>query len=105
MADFDPSGMWEAPSITGPPIEFDIGPVQPNGSFSGTAKVTSSPGRGIGQGTGWALGSLFVFKVDWPDRTAHLWSGWLNSDRILRGSVAMVSAPQSAVGWASLKKF
>jgi hypothetical protein len=53
-------------------MRFDIGPVQANGSFSGSANITGNPGLGTGQGTGWALGRLFVFKVDWPNRTAHL---------------------------------
>jgi hypothetical protein len=56
---------------------FDIGPVQPNGSFSGSAKIKANPGFGTGQGSGWALGRLFVFKIDWPDQTASLFSGWL----------------------------
>ena len=94
MADFDPSGVWEASSMAGPLMRFDIGPVQANGSFSGSANITGNPGLGTGQGTGWALGRLFVFKVDWPNRTAHLFSGWLAEDRIIKGSLVMVGAPQ-----------
>jgi hypothetical protein len=102
MADFDPSGVWEARSLAGTGTTFNIGPVQPNGSFSGSANI---PNLGTGQGTGWALGRLFVFKIDWSNRTAHLFSGWLDADRIIRGSVVMVGAPQSSVGWGSLKEF
>ena len=91
--------------MAGTVMRFDIGPVQPNGSFSGSANITGNPGLGTGQGSGWALGRLFVFKVDWPNRTAHLFSGWLAEDRIIKGSLVMVGAPQSSVGWRSLKQF
>ena len=105
MADFDPSGVWEARSLAGPVTTFKIGPVRPNGSFSGSANITGNPDLGTGQGSGWALGRLFVFKVDWPNRTAHLFSGWLDQDRFIRGSAVGVGAPQSSVGWGSLKQF
>ena len=103
MADFNPSGVWEARLVAGSVITFDIGQVQPNGSFSGSANI---PNSGTGQGTGWALGRLFVFKVDWPDQSASLYSGWLDGDRTIRGSVmGRVGAPQSSAGWGSVKQF
>jgi hypothetical protein len=102
MADFNPSGVWEARLVAGSVITFDIGQVQPDGSFSGSAKI---PNSGTGQGTGWALGRLFVFKVDWPNRTAHLFSGWFGEDRFIKGSLVMVGAPQSSAGWGSVKQF
>ena len=105
MADFDPSEVWEATLLAGTETTFNIGPVRPNGSFSGSANITGNPGLGTGQGSGWALGRLFVFKVDWSNQTAHLFSGWLDQDRIIRGSFVMVGAPQSSGGWGSLKQF
>ena len=91
MADFNPSGVWEVQLLVGSELRgqvtFDIGPVQPNGSFSGSAKIKGNPDFGTGQGSGWALGRLFVFKVDWPNRTAHLFSGWLGEDRFIKGSL------------------
>ena len=102
MADFNPSGVWGAQLLVGTQVTFNIGPVQPNGSFSGSANI---PNSGTGQGTGWALGRLFVFKVDWPNRTAHLFSGWLGEDRFIKGSLVMVGAPQSSAGWGSVKQF
>ena len=103
MADFNPSGVWEARLVAGSVITFDIGQVQPNGSFSGSANI---PNSGTGQGSGWALGRLFVFKVDWPDQSASLYSGWLDGDRTIRGSVmGRVGAPTTSIGWGSLKQF
>jgi hypothetical protein len=103
MADFNPSGVWEARLVAGTVITFDIGQVQPNGSFSGSANI---PNSGTGQGSGWALGRLFVFKVDWPDQSASLYSGWLDGDRTIRGSVmGRVGAPTTSIGWGSLKQF
>ena len=103
MADFNPSGVWEARLVAGTVITFDIGQVQPNGSFSGSANI---PKLGTGQGTGWALGRLFVFKVDWPDQSASLYSGWLDGDRTIRGSVmGRVGAPTTSIGWGGLKQF
>ena len=103
MADFNPSGVWEARLVAGSVITFDIGQVQPDSSFSGSANI---PNSGTGQGTGWALGRLFVFKVDWPDQSASLYSGWLDGDRTIRGSVmGRVGAPTTSIGWGSLKQF
>jgi hypothetical protein len=103
MADFNPSGVWEARLVAGTVITFDIGQVQPNGSFSGSANI---PNSGTGQGSGWALGRLFVFKVDWPDQSASLYSGWLDGDRTIRGSaIGMVGAPTTNIGWGSAKQF
>ena len=105
MADFNPSGVWEVQVLVGSEprgqVTFDIGPMQPDGSFSGSANGV----LGTGQGSGWALGRLFVFKVDWPNRTAHLFSGWLGEDRFIKGSLVMVGAPQSSAGWGSVKQF
>src|SRR5215469_13697718 len=96
MADFNPSGVWRAQLLVGTQVAtrvtFNIGPVEANGSFSGSANGV----LGTGQGSGWALGRLFVFKVDWPNRTAHLFSGWLGEDRFIKGSLVMVGAPQAA---------
>jgi len=103
MADFNLSGVWEARLVAGTVITFDIGQVQPNGSFSGSANI---PNSGTGQGSGWALGRLFVFKVDWPDQSASLYSGWLDGDRTIRGSVmGRVGAPTTSIGWGRLKQF
>ena len=106
MADFDPSGVWGARSLAGTEVTFNIGPVQPDGSFSGSANMTGNPGLGTGQGSGWAHGRLFVFKIDWPDHSASLYSGWLDGDRRIRGSaLGMVGAPTTNIGWGSLKQF
>ena len=110
MADFNPSGVWRAQLLVGTQVAtqvtFNIGPVQPDGSFSGSANMTGNPGLGTGQGSGWAHGRLFVFKIDWPDRSATLYSGWLDGDRTIRGSViGRVGAPTTAMGWGSLKQF
>ena len=106
MADFNPSGVWRAQLLVGTQVAtrvtFNIGPVEANGSFSGSANGV----LGTGQGSGWALGRLFVFKIDWPDQSASLYSGWLDGDRTIRGSViGRVGAPTTAMGWGSLKQF
>ena len=106
MADFNPSGVWRVQLLVGTQVAtqvtFNIGPVQANGSFSGSANGV----LGNGQGSGWALGRLFVFKVDWPDQSASLYSGWLDGDRTIRGSVmGRVGAPTTNIGWGSAKQF
>ena len=110
MADFNPSGVWEVQLLVGSELRgqvtFDIGPVQPNGSFSGSAKIKGNPDFGTGQGSGWALGRLLVFKIDWPDLSASLYSGWLDGDRTIRDSVmGRVGAPTTSIGWGSAKQF
>ena len=110
MADFNPSGVWEVQLLVGSELRgqvtFDIGPVQPNGTFSGSAKIKGNPDFGTGQGSGWALGRLFVFKIDWPDLSASLYSGWLDGDRTIRGSaIGRVGAPTTNIGWGSAKQF
>ena len=63
MADFDPSGVWEASSMAGTVMRFDIGPVQPNGSFSGSANITGNPGLGTGQGSGGRLAACLYSRL------------------------------------------
>jgi hypothetical protein len=48
MADFDPSGVWEARSLAGTVTTFNIGPVQPNGSsLDRQTYRISEPVRGL----------------------------------------------------------